>query len=113
MATSQIERQQAKAAMIFAFAGLIVVAVVVLWIYSAGMKEAKDITAIAAIFTGLIGTVVGLALGYNAGSSGKEAMRTDQASAEARAQIAENKAHMSYMMLPPDKRQEVMDEMNR
>jgi hypothetical protein len=61
-------------ALLLALSGLLSAAVVTLILFSRGMG-AQDIAAVAGVFTGITGTLVGTLLGVHVGAAGKIKMK--------------------------------------
>jgi hypothetical protein len=61
-------------ALVLALCGLAIAGGLVAFLYKSNMTDAKDIVAVAGLFTGITGTLVGTFLGVHAGASGKAEM---------------------------------------
>jgi len=72
------DARQLFPAVLFALAGLLIAAGVTVILYLGGMKDAKDITAVAGVFTGVTGTLVGTLLGVHVGTAGKARLKTER-----------------------------------
>lgn len=72
------DTKQTLPALLLALGGLLIAAVVTLVLYSQGMTDGKDLTAVAALFTGITGTLVGTFLGANIGAAGKMKLQSDR-----------------------------------
>jgi hypothetical protein len=78
---------QTLPALLLALSGLLIAAVVTLILFSRGMG-AQDIAAVAGIFTGITGTLVGTFLGVHVGAAGKMKLQADRDSAVAKMERA-------------------------
>ncbi|HXT93956.1 MAG TPA: hypothetical protein VN714_32395 [Trebonia sp.] len=72
------ETKNALPALLLAVTGLTLAAVVTLVLFSNGMTDAKDVAAVAGIFTGITGTLVGTFLGVHVGAAGKAKLQADR-----------------------------------
>ncbi|TQC47386.1 hypothetical protein EEB14_20740 [Rhodococcus sp. WS4] len=65
------DAKQTLPAFFLALGGLLIAAVVTVVLYSIGMTDGKDLTAVAGLFTAITGTLVGAFLGVHIGAAGK------------------------------------------
>lgn len=72
------DTKNALPALLLAVTGLALAAVVTLVLFSNGMTDAKDVAAVAGIFTGITGTLVGTFLGVHVGAAGKAKLQADR-----------------------------------
>jgi uncharacterized membrane protein SpoIIM required for sporulation len=89
-------------ALLLALCGLLIAAVLTLVLHSNGMTDAKDLTAVAAVFTGITGTLVGTFLGLHVGAAGKSKLQQDRDSAV-------NKMERALSKLPDEERQSIAE----
>jgi hypothetical protein len=82
-------------ALILAVGGLLIAALVTLLLFRAGMKDAHDVIAVAGVFTGITGTLVGTFLGVHVGAAGRMKLQAERDTAMA--------------MLSPDDQKEVAE----
>ncbi|UOT08351.1 MULTISPECIES: hypothetical protein [Rhodococcus] len=75
------DAKQTLPALVLALFGLLIAAVVTLVLYSQGMTDGKDLTAVTALFTGITGTLVGTLLGAHIGAAGKMKLQAERDSA--------------------------------
>lgn len=61
-------------AFILAIFGLMMAGYLTYRLFTEGMKDAKDVVAVAGLFTGITGTLVGTFLGVHAGAAGRADM---------------------------------------
>jgi hypothetical protein len=72
------EIKQTLWAFAVAMGGLLIAAVVTLVIYKFGMTDAKELIAVAGVFTGITGTLAGSFLGVHIGAAGKAKLQADR-----------------------------------
>jgi hypothetical protein len=72
------EIKQTLWAFILVMGGLLLAAAVTLGLYKSGMTDAKGLVAIAGVFTGITGTLVGSFLGVHIGAAGKAKLQADR-----------------------------------
>jgi hypothetical protein len=82
------------AALVVAIIGLLIPAILVVFLVLNNWK-ANDVGTVVAVFTGIVGTLVGSFLGVKVGSAGKEIER-------ARADKTQDLANRALARLPPD-----------
>jgi hypothetical protein len=70
--------KNALPALFLAVIGLTLAAVVMLVLFTNGMTDAKDVVAVAGVFTGITGTLVGTFLGVHVGAAGKAKLQADR-----------------------------------
>jgi hypothetical protein len=70
--------KQTMPALLLALSGLLISAAVAIFLFSQGMTDAKDVVAVAGLFTGITGTLVGTFLGVHMGSIGKARLQADR-----------------------------------
>ena len=96
------DTKNALPALLLAVTGLALAAVVTLVLFSNGMTDAKDVAAVAGIFTGITGTLVGTFLGVHVGAAGKAKLQADR-------DRAISTSEKAMVRLSPDQRQAVID----
>jgi vacuolar-type H+-ATPase subunit I/STV1 len=72
------DTRNAGLALGLAVVGLGLAATVTLVLFLNGMHDAKDVAAVAGIFTGITGTLVGTFLGVHVGATGKAKLQADR-----------------------------------
>jgi hypothetical protein len=77
------ETRQSLPALILAVGGLLIAALVTLLLFWAGMKDAHDVLAVAGVFTGITGTLVGTFLGVHVGAAGRIKLQAERDNAMA------------------------------
>jgi ABC-type lipoprotein release transport system permease subunit len=76
--TCRAERLRIKSAFLLSVAGILVAALLVVFLVCKGWNEADDVVAVIGIFTSVLGTLVGAFLGFQIGSADKEKERQDK-----------------------------------
>jgi hypothetical protein len=72
---SKIDNNRLRYAYLIALVGILVSAIIALYLVTLGWKSSSDIVAIVGLFTSVTGTIVGAFFGMQIGSAGKEAER--------------------------------------
>jgi hypothetical protein len=84
------------AALVVAVVGLLIPAILVVWLSYRPEWKPSDIATLVGLFTGVVGTLVGAFLGVQVGAAGKK--------------NAEHLANRALAALPPEKAAEVLDQ---
>jgi hypothetical protein len=100
------DTKNALPALTLAVFGLLLAAAVTSVLFLNGMRDAKDLAAVAGFFTAVTGTLVGTFLGVHVGASGKTKLQADRD----RAMSIKEKA---MSRLTPDQRAAVIAEMQK
>ncbi|MGD0534271.1 MAG: hypothetical protein ABR999_02360 [Methanoregula sp.] len=100
---SSVDQMRTRYGYYIAMTGIILSAVIALFLVVVGWKVSSDVVAVVGVFTSVTGTLVGAFLGVQVGSAGKEADQQERKNAQkltARAMGA----------LEPDKAEKVLKE---
>ncbi len=76
--TCRAERLRITLAFLMSVIGILIAALLVVFLVCRGWEEVEDIVAVVGIFTSVLGTIVGAFLGFQIGSADKEKERREK-----------------------------------